>query len=70
MDWLEEIEREALERGKQAAALDNDPEYQARAKAKRAEEFERGVRLGWWDAEGNPIAQDETDDEESDDDTE
>lgn len=38
--------------------------------AKRKEEFERGVRLGWHDAEGNPIADEEDEDEGEDDDDE
>jgi hypothetical protein len=29
------------------------PEAQAAAVAKRKAEFDRGVRLGWWDADGN-----------------
>lgn len=59
MDWLAAIEQEAIERGKAAAEQDADPVYQARIKAKKAEEFDRGVRLGWWDADGDPIAQDD-----------
>ncbi len=31
------------------------PEEQARIAAKKAEEHERGVRLGWHDADGQPI---------------
>lgn len=37
-------------------------------KAKSAEEFERGVRLGWWDADGNPITQETDSDDENEDD--
>lgn len=36
----------------------------AKREAKRREEHERGVRLGWWDADGNPIDQDEEEEED------
>lgn len=60
-DWAEQ---EALERGRAAKAQDADPVYQARMKAKRDEEFARGVRLGWWDENGTPIEQPADDDED------
>ena len=43
------------------------PEVAAKIAARRQEEFERGVRLGWWDAEGNPIPQAEEPDEDGED---
>ena len=58
--WAEE---EAEKRRKQAERDDNDPVLQERLRAKKQAEFERGVRLGWWDAEGNPI-EDEAGEEE------
>lgn len=66
MDWLEHAEAEAIARGEEAKRLDADPAYQARMAAKRAEQHERGVRLGWWTEDGEPIPQPE-DDEESED---
>lgn len=43
------------------------PEAQARLAAKKAEEFARGVRLGWWNENGDPIPQvDDAEDEGED----
>lgn len=66
MDMWEFAEQEALKRGEEAKRLDADPAYQAKMKAKREADFARGVRLGWWDAEGNPIPQDDDPDEDED----
>lgn len=64
-NWLDWIEDEANKRRLEAERLDADPVYQARMANKRREDFERGVRLGWWTAEGDPIPQDEeTDDDD------
>jgi hypothetical protein len=49
----------------------NTPEKIAERKARQEREFEQGVRLGWWDADGNPLpaaqgdAEDDEDEEES-----
>lgn len=40
------------------------PEVQARLAAQKQAEFDKGVRLGWWDAEGNIIEQPEEADED------
>ena len=57
---LAEIERDEARR--------NTPEERARLEAKRKEEFDRGVRLGWWSADGEPIDQpDESEDEDAED---
>lgn len=47
----------------------NTPAAKAAAEAKRREDHERGVRLGWWTEDGTPIDQgdDEDDDEDTDD---
>ncbi len=58
-------EEEAIKRGEDAARLDADPVYQAKMAEKRKQDFDRGVRLGWWDQNGEPIPVDE--DEEEDD---
>lgn len=56
-----------LERTRRELAIENLPENVAKREAKRKEEFERGVRLGWHDADGNPIVQDDEADEADDD---
>lgn len=61
------LEEEAAKRRLEAEAQDADPVYQARVAAKRKEEHARGVRLGWWTEDGEPIPQvedTEEDDEE------
>lgn len=59
-------EEEAAQRGEQARRDEENPILQARLKAKRDEEFARGVRLGWHDADGEPIPQaDEDEDDEA-----
>lgn len=58
-DLMEEYEAERLASIAQDEARRNTPEAQARLAAKKAEEFARGVRLGWWDEDGTPIPQDE-----------
>ncbi len=59
-------EEEAIKRGEEAKRLEADPVYQAGLKRKRAEDFERGVRLGWWNSLGEPIPQDDENEEEDD----
>jgi hypothetical protein len=70
-ELMGEYEVERLAEIEQAEARRNAPAERARLEAKRKEEFERGVRNGWWDADGNPIAQpgdDEINDSEEEDD--
>lgn len=62
IDWDEAFEDQAAAARKSHDALDP-----AKIKAKSAEDFARGVRLGWWDADGNPIAQDDDSDEDNED---
>ena len=65
-DWEKWMEDEAAKRRAEAEAQDADPVYQARMKVKKREDFERGVRLGWWDANGDPIPQPKETDEDDD----
>lgn len=69
---LDELFEEALEARKaelaEQDAFDKTPEGQARIAKREAvkkAEFEAGVRLGWWDENGESL-QPETDDEEDD----
>lgn len=64
LDW-DAIEAEIAERNRQSWDAANTPEEVAKRKAKQEAEFERGVRNGWWDKDGNPIPQA---DEEAEDD--
>lgn len=70
-DFMAAFEAERL------AALEKDiaeydaPEAVAAREAKRKTEFDKGVRLGWWDAEGNSlIAETEEDEDETEEDEE
>lgn len=70
-ELMAEDEAAIIERTRREIEDDNLPANVAKREAKRKEEFERGIRLGWWDADGTPIAQDtddETDDENDDED--
>ncbi len=55
-----------------AAAIrdENDPVRAARIAAKRAAEIEIGIRNGWLDANGDPIEQPETDEDETEEENE
>ena len=76
MKTLSELMEEEEERNREAHQRELDkydsPEEVALREARRRDEFERGIRLGWWDADGNPIHDendnDETDEDETDDD--
>ncbi|AKY02696.1 hypothetical protein RCSAXON_29 [Rhodobacter phage RcSaxon] len=62
MDWNKAFEEQAAKAG----ATDT-PEQRRRIAEKSAADFERGVRLGWHDKDGNPIPQpDDSDDEGAD----
>ena len=49
-----------------ALARYDSPEEVAKRAARRKEDHERGVRLGWWDENGEPLAVDTDDDEDQD----
>ena len=65
---------EAFEEVAEATAAEfdklNTPERIAERQAKAQAEHERGVRNGWWDANGDPLNQDEDDAEDDDEDDE
>lgn len=70
MPFLNELfdafEADRLAEIAQDEARRNTPEALAAAQRKRAEEHERGVRLGWWDEDGTPIVEPEDDPDEDD----
>lgn len=70
MNWLDEAAEEVAAQNRKDWDASQTPEALARAAKKKAEEFERGVRLGWWDAEGNPLLPDEPEDDEETEDEE
>lgn len=63
IDWNAEFEAIAAANAK-AYDESNTPEKIAARKAKAEAEFQRGIELGWWDAEGNSLLEDEAEDEE------
>ena len=65
-DIFKIAEEEARKAADEYDAYRARPEVQAKLAAQDKAEFEKGVRLGWWDAEGNTIEQPEEDDEEED----
>ncbi len=67
IDPFDEYETERLAQIDRDEAARNTPEAVAAREAKKAAEFDKGVRLGWWDAEGNSLAV-ETDDEDEEED--
>lgn len=64
------LERRARERREQAATPEGQAEnerYLEKARERREAEHAKGVRLGWWNEDGEPIEQsEETDDEDGD----
>lgn len=59
IDWDKEFEAQS----EKTASYKGDP---AKSAAKSHDEFHRGVRLGWWTAEGDIIAQIDDDDDDDD----
>lgn len=66
-NWDEAFE-EIAQANRAAHDKADAPEAVAARKRKQAEEFERGVRLGWWDANGDPLPQDDEAEDDDDDD--
>ena len=66
-DIFAEAERMAREEADRYDRHLAKPEVQAAIAKRKAEEFQRGVRLGWWDADGNPIEQPDEDEDEDED---
>lgn len=69
-DLMDDYDAERIAELDREEARRNTPEAIARREAKRKEEFERGVRLGWHDEEGNPIASDDEDADEDEEESE
>lgn len=68
MKTLDELfaEEEAARIASQQVELTryDSPEEVAKRELARKEEHAKGVRLGWWDEDGNPLVQDEEDEED------
>jgi hypothetical protein len=60
--WEEEAERQRQE----AEREDRDERVQALRTARTQADFDKGVRLGWWDAEGNILVAETDEDDEAD----
>jgi hypothetical protein len=60
-ELMADFERERAEEIAKDEARRSTPKAIAAAQARRKEEFARGVRLGWWDSDGNPVEEDEDD---------
>ena len=54
-EQMEDYDKERIAQIEKDEARRNTPEARAALEKKKAEEFERGVCLGWHDTEGNPI---------------
>jgi hypothetical protein len=65
-DPFAEYEAELLAAQEAELAAYDSPQAVADRAAKRQAEHEKGVRLGWWDADGNSLTP-ETDDDDADD---
>ena len=57
-DWNKALDEIAEQTRKDAERADA-PEAVAAREAKKRAEFDRGVRLGWWDQDGAPLPQPE-----------
>lgn len=67
MDSLDDIfEQEAARQREEAEREDNDTLAKIRAANKRRADFDKGVRLGWWDAEGNVLVAETEEPEDED----
>jgi hypothetical protein len=64
-DPFAEYEAERLAALEAELVAYDSPQAVAARAAKRQAEHEKGVRLGWWDADGNSLTP-ETDDDDSD----
>lgn len=62
-DIFDDYETERLAQIEKEQAEFDKPENVAKRKAKADAEHERGVRNGWWDADGNPLRDEFEDDE-------
>ena len=54
-NWLDEAAEEVAEQNRKAFDALDTPEARARLAEKAKAEFDRGVRLGWHDENGEPL---------------
>lgn len=66
-NWLEEYEKELAEKNAAELAKYDSAEEVAKREVRRKEEFEKGVRLGWWNEDGDPLESDEDAEDEDED---
>jgi hypothetical protein len=66
-DWDKAFE-EVAERNRKAFDKEDTSQAREARLRKQREEHERGVRLGWWDNEGNPLHVEENEEENDEDD--
>jgi len=62
-DIFNEIEAEAAASPRPAPLT---PEQLAKREEENRAEHEKGIRLGWWDKDGNPLEQESDEDEDED----
>lgn len=68
-DFMADFEAERLAQAEAEDAHYNAPEAVAKREAKRREEHERGVRLGWHDEDGNSLLPEEDEDDDAEEDS-
>lgn len=66
-DLMAEYERELAAKADSPEGRAEWERSMARATERVAEEHAKGVRLGWWDEEGNPLTAEEDDEDEDED---
>ena len=65
MGFLEDYGRELEAKANTPAQREADARTFARAAARSAEQHAKGVRLGWWDEDGNSLLPPDDEDEEA-----
>lgn len=63
-DPFAETPADRAKREAELAKFDSPAQAAKRAR-RRQQDFDRGVRLGWWDKDGNPLGADADEDEEA-----
>ena len=69
-DFMAEYEAELIAAANTPEALAKEALEADRRKARLAEEHAKGVRLGWWNEDGNPLNVEDEDDEDDEEETE
>lgn len=67
-ELMAEHEAEILAKANSPEGKAEQARLDARLKERLKAEHEKGVRLGWWDEEGNPLTDPEAEDEDEDED--